>query len=58
MANFKYKMDESVAIVTMNSGENVFNLQFINEFLAILDEVEQLNDAHEAYGTYEIRKKI
>jgi enoyl-CoA hydratase/carnithine racemase len=45
MAIFQYELDETVAIVTMNRGENVFNLEFLNAFLATLDEVEQSTDA-------------
>lgn len=41
MALFDYRLDENVAIVTMNSGENRFNYDFFNAFHAVLDELEQ-----------------
>jgi len=42
---FEYTVDEKVAIVTMNSGENRFNPDFLKAFLDILDEIEQQTDA-------------
>ena len=45
MAKFEYEMDEHVAVVTMNSGENRFNFPFFEAFSAILDEVENDTDA-------------
>ena len=45
MAMFEYTVDEKVAIVTMNSGENRFNPDFLKAFLDILDEIEQQTDA-------------
>jgi len=36
-----YSMDGNVAIVSMNSGENRFNLSFFDAFNKVLDEVEK-----------------
>jgi enoyl-CoA hydratase/carnithine racemase len=35
-----WKVDENIAILTMNSGENRFNIQFCSEMLAALDDIE------------------
>lgn len=45
MAKFDYEMDERVAILTMNSGENRFNFSFFKDFLEILDKIERDTDA-------------
>ncbi|RJP23283.1 MAG: enoyl-CoA hydratase/isomerase family protein [Candidatus Abyssobacteria bacterium SURF_5] len=45
MAKFEYEMDEHVAILTMNSGENRFNFSFFNDFLEILATIERDTDA-------------
>ncbi|MCD6571119.1 MAG: enoyl-CoA hydratase/isomerase family protein [Deltaproteobacteria bacterium] len=46
MALVEYALDENVAIVTMNSGENRFNLTFLGEFLSVLDTIEDDTDAN------------
>jgi len=46
MSLIKYKMDDNVAIVTLNSGENRFNPEFLDAFLNILDEIENNKDAN------------
>jgi enoyl-CoA hydratase/carnithine racemase len=37
---FEYQLDEHVALVTMNSGDNRFTIHFLEAFLKILDEIE------------------
>ncbi len=45
MSRIKYTLDGSIAVITMNSGENRFNLDFLGEFLGILDEIEYSTSA-------------
>jgi Delta3-Delta2-enoyl-CoA isomerase len=45
MAIVEYTLDEHVAIVTLNSGENRFNPEFLNAFLEVLDLLENDTDA-------------
>jgi Delta3-Delta2-enoyl-CoA isomerase len=45
MGLVEYTLDEHVAVVTMNSGENRFNPVFLNEFINILSEIEKKTDA-------------
>ncbi len=45
MSKIEFAIDDTVAIVTMRSGENRLNLEFLSEFLQVLDEVENTTDA-------------
>ncbi len=45
MALVDIEIDENVAIVALNDGENRFNPEFLNAFLNALDEVEQQTQA-------------
>jgi enoyl-CoA hydratase/carnithine racemase len=42
----EYTLDERIAVLTMNDGENRFNLSFLKEFLAALDEIENQTDSN------------
>ncbi|MDY6790200.1 MAG: enoyl-CoA hydratase/isomerase family protein [Thermodesulfobacteriota bacterium] len=45
MSFIEYALDENVAVVTLNSGENRFNPDFLGAFLDVLDEVENETQA-------------
>ncbi|MFZ3048149.1 MAG: enoyl-CoA hydratase/isomerase family protein [Desulfatirhabdiaceae bacterium] len=45
MALVEYKLDGHVAVITLNSGENRFNPDFLNAFLQTLDDVENQTSA-------------
>lgn len=45
MTLLDYAIDEHVATITLNDGENRFNPDFLNAFLGVLDEVEKTTDA-------------
>ena len=45
MSVIDYTLDESVAIITMNNGENRFNPDFLDAFLNVLDEIEHDTEA-------------
>jgi len=45
MSLIQYTLDDLVAKVTMNNGENRFNPDFLNAFLDLLDQIENDTDA-------------
>ncbi|MEN8244157.1 MAG: enoyl-CoA hydratase/isomerase family protein [Thermodesulfobacteriota bacterium] len=45
MGAFEYTVEDTVAIITMNSDENRFNPTFLKGFLKVLDQVERENRA-------------
>jgi len=45
MAKVEFILDEKVAVVSLNDGENRFNPEFLEAFLRILDTIEQETEA-------------
>lgn len=45
MVAMEYELDEHVAILTMNSGENRFNFDFYDAILQVFDEIENNTEA-------------
>jgi enoyl-CoA hydratase/carnithine racemase len=45
MAKIDCTLEETVAVVALNDGENRFNPDFLNTFLSILDDIEKKTDA-------------
>ena len=45
MALVEYAVNEHVATITLNDGENRFNPDFLNAYLGVLDEIEDATDA-------------
>jgi enoyl-CoA hydratase/carnithine racemase len=45
MAMVEYRIDEHLAVVTMNNGENRFNPSFLEAFAGVLDRIETETDA-------------
>jgi Delta3-Delta2-enoyl-CoA isomerase len=41
MPSINWKIDENIAVITMDRGENRFNLAFCNEMMAALDAIEK-----------------
>jgi enoyl-CoA hydratase/carnithine racemase len=46
MALVEYTLDENVAIVTFNNGENRFNPSFLDALLSVLDDIEKNTEAN------------
>lgn len=46
MAMYTYSVDENVAVLTMNNGENRFNFDSLRAFGAVLDEIEQQTEVN------------
>ncbi|KPA16599.1 crotonase [Candidatus Magnetomorum sp. HK-1] len=46
MALVEYTLDDNVAIVTFNNGENRFNPTFLDSFLAVLEDIEINTEAN------------
>ncbi len=45
MTRIDYRLDEGVAVLTLNDGENRFNLTFLEDFLDTLNRIEKEADA-------------
>jgi len=45
MAKIEFVLDEKVAVVSLNDGENRFNPEFLEAFLRVLDTIEQETEA-------------
>ena len=45
MTPMEYAVNEHVATITLNDGENRFNPDFLNAYLGVLDEIESATDA-------------
>jgi enoyl-CoA hydratase/carnithine racemase len=45
MSPIEYRLEEHVAVVTMKSGENRFNTEFLEAFEGLLDEIENRTEA-------------
>ncbi|OQX63607.1 MAG: enoyl-CoA hydratase [Desulfococcus sp. 4484_241] len=45
MADITYTLEDEVAVVSLNSGENRFNLDFVDTFINVIDEIENNTDA-------------
>jgi len=46
MALVEYTLDENIAIVTFNDGENRFNPSFLDAVLSVLDDIEKNTEAN------------
>jgi enoyl-CoA hydratase/carnithine racemase len=57
MAMYEYRIDEHVAILTMNNGENRFNLDSLKVFTQVLDEIESRTQVN-ALVTLSAHQKI
>jgi len=46
MPLIEYRIENRVAVVTLNDGENRFNPPFLQSFLDVLDEIVEKTDAN------------
>jgi len=46
MPSIDWTVDENIAVITMNRGENRFNIAFCNEMLAALDAIEKKEEVN------------
>ena len=46
MSIIEWSVDENIAVLTMNSGENRFNIKFCTEMMAALDAIENTTKAN------------
>jgi len=51
MAVVEWTLDEKVAVVTLNDGENRFNPSFLESFLGVLDQIEKETNANVLVAT-------
>lgn len=45
MNQIEYALEDHVAVVTLDNGENKFNPGFVDEYLKVLDDIEHNTDA-------------
>lgn len=46
MPSIDWKVDENIAVITMNRGENRFNIPFCSEMMLALDEIEKISEVN------------
>ena len=45
MNQIEYTLEDHIAVMTLNNGENRFNPEFVDEYLTVLDDIENNTDA-------------